>query len=141
MTFQVGDLMDPEKILRGPMVVYWGQEEAIPTPPHIPTAIPIEPPKPSWRHRRKKMKPWRFMIRLQPPGEENLDEWGGRVSAALGVPWKPQRKDPSHSAIWVPGTCLATDAPTVIGHASSVLERLAGFTIVAAQIEAEAVPS
>jgi hypothetical protein len=139
MTFQVGELMDPERILNGPMVVFWGQDEAVPTPAHIGGSLPIsEPPKPSWRQRRKKMRPWKFMIRLQPPADEDLDEWGGRVSAALGVAWKPSRKDPTHTAIWLPGSCLATDAPTVIGECGNVLERLQGFTIVAAQIEVEA---
>jgi hypothetical protein len=139
MTFQVGELMDPERILNGPMVVYWGQDEAIPTPAHIRESLPIpEPRKPSWRERRKKMRPWKFMIRLQPLPEEDLSEWGGRVSAALGTPWKPARQDPNHTAIWLPGSCLATDAPTVIGACGDVLEKLQGFTIVAAQVEAEA---
>ena len=141
MTFQVGEAIDfHDQLTNGPIVLFWGQTEFVPPPAHIEAMWPDEPPKLSWIERRRGYRPWRVLLRLQPPAEENLDEWGGRVAAAAGTPWNPrERTGDNCTAVFLPAIALGRDAGEALAKGATILHRLQGFDVVGLQVVVEGV--
>lgn len=139
MTFHVGEAIDfGDQMENGPLVVYWGQTEYIPRAHDAkPLAWPEEPPKLTWRQRRKRCRPFKILIRVEPPEGEPLDEWCGRVSAALGVTYDAGGRRPHHKALFAPAVGNYQSAAEGLGAAAAVLQRLAGFGVSALQVEVE----
>jgi len=143
MNFQVGEALDfHDQMENGPIVLFWGQSEFVPTPPHIESMWPDEPSPLSWLERRRGFRHWRVLLRLQPPADENLDEWGGRVAAAAGTPWSPRaRSGENHTAVSLPAIASGRNAAEALGKGALVLQRLQGFDVVGLQVLVEAVES
>lgn len=127
MTFSVDQLLDPKPMKDGPMDVFWNQDEWIP-----PTndAIPLgdEWPRRTLVQRALRCRRWHGAVRIAPPPDTDLGEWGKGVAAKLGVPWtnEPQEGD---RAVWLPMTIWARNAGQAIGSAGLVFKALDGFTV------------
>lgn len=133
MTINPEDLMDREKMLRGPLVVFWNQdEEILPNRPMPEYA----PPKRKLRHRLLRVRPFKIELRLAPPPDEgDLGAWGARVAQTLGTTWgTPQEGD---RAAYLVGFTFARDAPGAVASAGLVLKNLKGFQVGAVQVRAQ----
>lgn len=138
MTMNADDLLDRDKMLNGPMVVMWGQEDYIPV--RDPQRFKLEPPKRRLIERLSRRKPWRIMVRLQPPEGEDLELFGRKIAASLGIEGKWDSRDPSDKAVWLPASGWYPNAPAAIGAAGRVLNRLSDLPVAAVQVEVQVFP-
>lgn len=137
MNVRAEDLLDPERILRGPMVVYWGQEEEEYWRKTEPLSFG-DTPKLGLRDRLRRRKLWRFTVRVAPTRDaESLTLFGERVAMRLGQVLG-SGADATDTAIWLPGWLFARTAPEAVGSAARVLMALEGIEISQAQVRVEA---
>lgn len=136
MNFRVEDLLDPDRMLNGPLVFYWGQDDRV---PHRGKPIEwSEPGKMPLKFRLRRAKWWRIVVRLQPPAGEDLFDFGVRTCAALGQPAPPREpSDTEATAMWFPMLAPAKDAPGALACASVFLAQLTSLEASACQIEIE----
>ena len=132
MNFEVGDLFNEQDFERGPVLFYWGQDEEQQPRRDLDLGDWPEPRKVKWWRRRKGVSCWRMMLRLQPPPEEDLSDWGRRMAAALGIPFTAEGQ-PGDTAIWLPASTTARDASQAMASAGLLLGKLDGFKLVALQ--------
>jgi hypothetical protein len=134
MVFDAAALLSDERMVNGPMVVWWNQdEEETPNRPHEWG----DPPRVRLRDRLLGRRPFKVEIRLTPPPAEDLEEFGHRIAAKLGLPWKYGPPRPEDRAVWLPGEVLARTAPHALGSAGLALKQLDGVSVSAAQIRVE----
>jgi hypothetical protein len=139
MTFHVAEAFDVgDQMENGPIILFWGQREFVPPPPHVAKMWPAEPRPIKWRDRRRGFRNWKVVLRLEPPEGEELDEWGSRVAAAVGVVFTPSdQRDDSHTAIFLPSGVQARNAAEALARVAPVLHALQGFEVVALQAQVE----
>lgn len=135
MTFDVGQLLDGDKLRNGPMTLFWNQDEFIPCNHKIDYG---EPPKRKLIHRLLRVRAFRFDVRIAPPKDmapAELSEWGKAIAARLDVPWQNEARD-GDRAVWLPGWVWCKTAGQAVGSARHVFNKLDGLTIGQAQVRA-----
>lgn len=139
MTFHVGEAIDfADPMENGPLVVFWGQTEYIPPAADVKQSWPDAPPALSRRERRKGYRPFKVLMRLQPPDGEDLTEWGGRISDAMGVSMDLSGpRNPDHKAIFAPGVGNYRNAAEALAGSAGLLRRLQGFEVSGLQVKVE----
>lgn len=129
--FNVGDLLDDEKMRRGPLEVLWAQDKWI--EPNRPLPIPDLCGRPL-RARLMRLRPFWISIRVAPPDNEaDLGAWGRAVAAKLGTEWLEDPKD-GDKAVWLLAHVFARQAGAALGSAGRIFHRLDGFQISQAQV-------
>jgi hypothetical protein len=131
MTFDPAALLDNDKMKNGPLAVVWNQEGWIePNKPLDKNGGYL--PKRKLRHRLLRLRPWRVEIRLAPPPDVDLSEWGNAIAATLGFPFStPEEGD---SVLWMWGGSWARNAGGALGGAGKFLRQLEGHYISAGGI-------
>lgn len=143
MNFQVGEAFDfGEQLRNGPMVFFWGQSEVVAPRPGREVRWPSEPTfKLSWWERRCGVRHWKVLLRLQPPADEDLEEWGHRAAAAVGVSFEARADrsaEKGDTAVWFPAIGKGRNAAEAMAGAALVLQRLQFVEVVALQVQVEA---
>lgn len=135
MTFRLEDLLDPDRMINGPFVVLWGQDEYI--PPSDPLTFGERPPV-SLRARLRGMRAFKIEFRFAPPAGRDLREFGRAIAGLLDLPHEDDLPPkPEHRAIFVPGALVAADAPGALGAAGRVVTRMHGLEVAEVQIRVE----
>jgi hypothetical protein len=134
MRLDAEKLLDPVAMKNGPMDFLWNQDEWI--PPNGPMTVGDKWPKRKPHQIILRCVRWHGTIRIAPPPDADLSEWGKAIAERLGVPWagEPEEGD---RAVWLPLTIWARNASHALGSAALVFQALDGFQVSQAAIRVQ----
>jgi hypothetical protein len=128
MVFRPEQLLNREAMKEGPFDVFWNQDEWIePTDEKV---LPVgdQWPKRKLLQRLLRHKRWHIVMRIAPPPDTDLQEWGEALAERLKIDWIGPAKS-TDRAVWMPMTTWARNAGGAIASAGYVLNSLEGFML------------
>jgi hypothetical protein len=138
MTFRIQDVMSPEAFTDGPFCVFWNAEGSS---EYVEPSKPIEHPPVPKVSRLKRMlgfKPWYVDIRVTPPPEQSLADFGRTIGSAMDLPVRNEFA-PEDKAIWMPGLGVYRNAGEALGGTARLIRGIEGILVSSVQVRVEAV--
>jgi hypothetical protein len=134
MVLNADELLDDDAMKNGPMTVFWNQDEWV-----EPNGDPLpEPTLDAWSHRPLKArllraKPWAIEMRLAPPPDTDLGEWGNELTRCFGAELAAPPKE-GDKAVWMSFGTWARNAGEAVGSAGLAFKKMDGINLSAVQI-------